>query len=135
MIIWLEKKRGIALLMTLLLAAEIFFFSSICPESITISRISFSTLYHFVVFFLFNFFLFIAIKGDKKITVKYVFIALLISILYSFSDEFHQSFVPNRDSSFRDIMTNSAGIFTSAIIYVSCCIKREKAKSSEQKSS
>ena len=50
--------------------------------------------------------------------VKYIIIALLISIAYAFLDEFHQMFVPFREPAIRDILTNTAGIFSSIIVYL-----------------
>lgn len=41
---------------------------------------------------------------------KYVFVlALLLSALYGFSDELHQSFVPGRDPSFGDLIADFIG--------------------------
>ena len=42
---------------------------------------------------------------------------LLISIIYSLLDEFHQMFVPGRDANIIDILTDTIGIFSSAVIY------------------
>jgi len=119
MIKWLEKNRGVSFILTFLIAIEIFFFSSIPGTSITGIQISLiPTLYHFIVFFLFSFFLFTTIKGNKKIKPSYLLIVLIISISQSFLDEFHQMFVPFRDAGIRDILTNTAGIFSSIFIYL-----------------
>jgi len=37
------------------------------------------------------------------------FLALLLAALYAASDEFHQSFVPGRDASVRDVMLDTCG--------------------------
>ena len=120
MIRWLEKNRYAAITLTVLITIEIFYFSSISfgPSSGTGGIPGLATIYHFVVFFLFAFFLFISIKGSKKIKIKYLIIALLISIVYAVLDEFHQMFVPFREPAIRDILTNTAGIFSSAIVYL-----------------
>jgi VanZ family protein len=115
MIDWLEKKRYAAIILTLLVAIEIFYFSSI---SVTAGQegIGFiPIIYHLTVFFLFNFFLLIAIKGNKKIKISYVIIALGASIIYALSDEFHQIFVPFRNPSIQDILIDTIGIFLSTI--------------------
>lgn len=117
MVNWFEKRRGVSFILIIFLAVEIFWFSSLQlgggPGGINLS-----IAYHFIVFFLFNFFLLATIKGNKKLNVGIIFITLIISLLYSISDEIHQIFVPLRDASFRDILTNSAGIFSSTIIYL-----------------
>ena len=116
MIGWLEKNRGISILLTALIAIEIFVFSSI-PGGIsgTGGTIRISIIYHLTVFFLFNFFLLMSIKGNREVKTSYIIIALIISVLYAFLDEFHQFFVPLRESAIEDILTNTLGIFLSTI--------------------
>ncbi len=114
----LEKNRIISVIFTFLIAVEIFFFSS--KSSIPgAGGISFlPVVYHFVVFFLFSFFLLATIKGNKKLKISYVITALILSVIYAISDEFHQSFVPGRDASVRDVLTDSAGIILSLLISI-----------------
>jgi len=49
---------------------------------------------------------------------------LLITVLYGLSDELHQSFVPSRDASVRDLLADTAGALIGAaavsIIFRSC---------------
>jgi len=117
MIKWLEKNRGIPIIITILISIEIFCFSSL-PRGIGVGNIWISRTYHFVVFFLFSFFFFITIKGNKKIEIKHLLIVLIISIVHGTLDEIHQLFVPLRYFSIKDILTNTAGIFSSIIIYL-----------------
>ena len=126
MIDWLEKNRGISILLTALIAIEIFVFSSIQGGgSGTGGTIKISIIYHLIVFFLFNFFLLMSIKGDREIKISYVVIALTISVLYAFLDEFHQFFVPLRSSSIQDILTDTIGIFLSTIFILYFKKKKE----------
>ncbi|MCK5149628.1 VanZ family protein [Candidatus Pacearchaeota archaeon] len=76
-----------------------------------------SRTYHFIVFFLFSFFLFATINKNKKIKTKHLLIVLIISIAYAISDEIHQLFVTFRNFSIKDILTDTLGIFSSIIIY------------------
>ncbi len=112
----------------ILIAVEIFFFSSIDSISNQRGIIPLSVIYHFIVFFLFTFFLFITIKGNKKIKVRYIFIALIISILYAFLDEIHQTFIPGRNASINDILTDLTGSVISIAIYSYTYIKKIKRK-------
>ena len=117
MIGWLEKKRYAAIILTLLIALEILYFSSISGTSNGRVGMGFiPIIYHLAVFFLFNFFLLVAIKGNKKIKIDYLIIALGISIIYALLDEFHQIFVPLRNASIQDILTDTIGIFLSTIL-------------------
>jgi VanZ family protein len=122
----LEEKRSIAILLTIVIALEIFFISSIPGGRITPPgrAINVATIYHLVVFFLFNFFLLISIIGNEKIRISKIILVLIISFLYSFLDEFHQMFIPFREASIRDLLINSIGILFSTIIYLK--IKRSR---------
>ena len=117
MIKWLEKKRIISLIITILIAVEIFYFSSLSGDVGIGGDIYISKIYHFVVFFLFSFFLFATIKGNKRIKIKHFLIVLIVSLSYAILDEVHQLFVPFRDFSIKDILTNTSGIFSSIITY------------------
>ena len=118
MVKWLEKNRKISLIVTILLMIEIFYFSSLQGNIGIGPTINLSTVYHFVVFFLFSFFLFATIKTDKKIKTRHILIILVISIIYGILDEVHQMFVPFRNASIRDILINNLGIFSSILIYL-----------------
>ncbi len=43
--------------------------------------------------------------------------AFFIAVLYGFSDEFHQSFVPNRHPDIFDILTDAAGAGVGLLLY------------------
>jgi len=119
MIEWVEKNRYVAIILTILIAVEIFYFSSIPGgQSGTGGGIRISFIYHFVVFFLFGFFLLISILGNKRIKMKYILIALSVAIIYAFLDEFHQIFVAFRNPSIQDVLTDTVGIFSSVILYL-----------------
>jgi VanZ family protein len=101
------------------MAIEIFFFSS--KSSVPGAGGVFLLLpiaYHFVVFFLFSFFLLATIKGNKKLKTSYLIIVLIFSVIYAISDEFHQSFVPGRNADIKDVLTDSVGIILSLLISI-----------------
>lgn len=115
----LEKNKIIPIIITILIAIEIFFFSSLSsPPQTSGKGINFSIIYHFIVFFLFAFFLTISIKkSDSKLIKKQIFIILSISIIYAVLDEIHQIFVPGRFPSIGDIIIDTLGIITAIIIF------------------
>ena len=119
MINWLEKNRPAAIILTILIAMEIFYFSSIPGGRISSSGINGITImYHFIAFFLFNFFLTISIIGKKKIKISYLVFPIIISIIYAFLDEFHQIFVPFRVATIKDILVDGLGILFSTATYI-----------------
>ena len=123
MIRLLENNRGISLFLTLLIAVEIFYMSSIPGTMGVGGNIWMPVIYHFTIFFLFTFFLIITIKGNRKIKKSHILIAIIFSLSQAFLDEFHQFFVPLRSMSITDILTDSLGIFSAIIIYYLSCKK------------
>lgn len=72
---------------------------------------------HFFEFFILTFFLYRAFKGTFDLKMFYlIFWAAGLSFLYAVSDELHQSFVPMRYPSFRDVIIDSLGILLFIII-------------------
>jgi VanZ family protein len=119
MIGWLEKKRYVSIILTLVVAVEIFYFSSIPGGKGVSGGITWLPIaYHVIVFFLFSFFLLISIKGNKEIRTSYILTALALSIIYAISDEFHQFFVPFREATIDDVLTDAVGIFLATIVYL-----------------
>ena len=128
---YLEKHRIISLIITLLIAIEIFYFSSIpsFPQA-PIQGINFSVVYHIMVFFLFTFFLIITLKGKDKFRSKHLIWTVIIAIIYAISDEIHQLFVPGRFSSINDVLIDLTGMLLAILIYP----KKDKDKNKKKKS-
>jgi VanZ family protein len=62
--------------------------------------------------------LLVAFTDQQKNTrpKRVLWLTVLLCVLYGISDEFHQSFVPGRSSSFLDVLADCAGaVITSAI--------------------
>jgi len=118
MIDHLEKNKVFAIIFTLIIAIEIFVISSIPGREFASGIIDLSLLYHFMVFFLLNFFVAISLNGEKKMNIKYLFLSIVFSIVYAILDEIHQIFVPRRLFSLTDILVDTAGIFLSLLVYV-----------------
>jgi len=111
------EDKKIIFILFVLVAVEIFVFSSIPGSSMgNIKNIWPSRIYHMVVFFLFNFFLFMLIKKEE-INKKQIIIPVIISLIYAALDEIHQIFVPFRGAGITDWLTDSLGIFVSAVVY------------------
>ncbi len=62
-------------------------------------------------FILFVFLCFAYFKATKNILLSFV-----LTVLYGISDEFHQTFTPNRSSGMFDIIVNSCGALLSSIL-------------------
>lgn len=103
-----DKKRIFYLIITIIIAILIYYASTIESPSQPETN-NFSIIYHFAVFFMFAFFLLLTIKKEN-LDFNAIFITLLISIAYSFLDEIHQFFTPNRFASLKDVLIDVIGI-------------------------
>lgn len=123
--------RGTSLILTILIAIQIFWFSSLHGGSVNTGSNLVAIAYHFIIFFLFSFFLFFTIKGDKKIKAKYIFTTIFLSIIYAISDEVHQIFIPLRSASISDVLTDFAGILIATFFYIYISKKSESKRKDE----
>ena len=117
---WFEKNTAFSWILTILIAIIIFYVSSLSFPNGTPGPEFYlkPIMYHFTIFFLLSFFLLISlIKGEKNKLILLLVFGILISIFYGILDELHQLFVPGRDSSVADALTDSAGILFSGFIY------------------
>ena len=60
-----------------------------------------------------------ALIGERLRLATAIIVAALAASAYGASDEYHQSFVPQRDSDVRDWMTDTLGASVGAIAYAS----------------
>jgi VanZ family protein len=100
----------------LLGAASIFFFSH--QSQPPLATLSADYVLHFLAYLTFGLMLIWGITAGfrEEFTIRRVVIVLVLALLYSASDEFHQAFIPGRDASFRDFLADvvgaSAGVWT-----------------------
>jgi VanZ family protein len=87
---------------------------------------------HFTIYFLLGLTLVRAFAGGRlsNITWLVALVSALIVVAYGASDEFHQSFVPGRDSSVDDLMADAIGGATAgAVLLAWAIIRRRRARS------
>lgn len=72
-------------------------------------KIAHFTEYAVLVFLLIN-----ALKFYQIPKRKIIWLSIILSILYAFSDEYHQSFILGRQASLRDVGIDSLGVFLGA---------------------
>ena len=126
---WFEKNKIISWSIVIIIAIFIFYISSLSFEKGAPGP-DFplkSYVYHFGIFFLFSFFLSISIVQGKYKNL--ILIVILVGIFYGMSDEFHQLFVPNRSCTFNDFVTDSVGVLSAGVFYLSLINNRIKKKS------
>ena len=116
MLSWLEKNRVVSSIISVIIAGVIFYFSSISNDPVPSIGFKYkAVLYHIGIFFLFCFFLMIALsKGRKK---DWLFFAVLFSVFYGITDELHQHFVPGRSVSMGDFFIDVLGISFAFVLY------------------
>ncbi len=98
---------------------------------------------HFTEFMFLSFvitiYAYLVIAHKKKNTFISFLISIPLGIIYAFIDEFHQKFVSGRAMMFRDVLIDSLGVLTGAIIGFLlftliryCIIKRNRKLNKEE---
>jgi VanZ family protein len=81
-------------------------------------------LAHLAVYSVLTVFLFRASRLHVARPTHAWLLALLIAALYASSDEWHQTFVPGREGTVRDILIDSTGIVGVWVLASRTCIKK-----------
>ena len=68
---------------------------------------------HFIIYFILGIFTIMNFKLSKENIIN----ALLICVIYAFSDEIHQMFINNRSGELRDIIIDSIGSLSSILLF------------------
>ncbi|MBI2630401.1 VanZ family protein [Candidatus Pacearchaeota archaeon] len=111
----MNNYQKLSLIVVLFTGAFIFYISSLSfPPNPIQQKDIIPVIYHFSIFLLFSFFLFLACKVD----MKYFFIVLAISLLYAGIDEFHQYYVPGRNCSISDFGIDFLGVINGMFIAI-----------------
>ena len=114
---WFEKHYNISFVVVLVIAFIIFYFSSIPASGYQPGLGILTKVYHLGIFFLLSLFLIIGLVKGKMKNKQLIFLAATLSICYAILDETHQLFVSGRTSSIVDVIIDSIGIFSAAILY------------------
>jgi VanZ family protein len=107
--------------------AVIFVFSSI-PNPPTVSQPGSDKVLHILLYGGLAALLVRALAGgfDRPVTMRIVFVAVVVSALYGATDEFHQYFVPPRQMDAWDLAADGVGALASALaLYAAHTIRRE----------
>ena len=106
----------------ILYASVIFWFSHIPNLQITQNISYFDKIFHCCEYAVLGFLLARAFCLNKPDLLEIVvfFIVIFISVLYGFSDEYHQSFIQGRTSSLGDVIADGLGGLLGAGTYFFC---------------
>ena len=77
-------------------------------------------LAHLIMYFILGIFSIINFKNDKDGLIN----AIILCIIYAFTDEIHQMFIQNRSGEVRDIIIDSIGSISSILIFYKIRKKR-----------
>ncbi|MGO1651166.1 VanZ family protein [Senegalia sp. (in: firmicutes)] len=73
---------------------------------------------HFTAYFILATLTLNALRRSEVYGHKSIMIALVISIIYAASDEFHQSFVPGRGPAIKDVFIDTSGAISGLLVYM-----------------
>lgn len=88
-----------------------YFFPGISPQSLEFAHFGVRKLGHLTEYFIFALLLMRALRRDapqRSERSRFLF-AFVLATLYAISDEFHQSFVPDRSASLGDVLIDMCG--------------------------
>lgn len=114
----MKKQRVLLSLPAIAVAVGIFIVSSIPQTALPPLQFDFiDKIIHFAVFLIFGLSLILAFYPEHRnqSSFKAVVIILVIGLLYSAIDEFHQFFVPGRSCDIFDWIADSIGVVTSLV--------------------
>jgi VanZ family protein len=85
---------------------------------------------HVAEYFILGFLLFYSIVKSKKqyFRINAFELSAIIGVLYSFTDELHQYFVPNRVIAIEDILADGLGVLWGALIAVAFLVYLESVR-------
>lgn len=87
---------------------------------------------HYFLYMLGGVFLSVFFCADSKYKssqIKLAIYAIMTGIVYAFTDEFHQRFVPGRTGSLKDVFIDSIGVITGVVlVYILRIILNKKRK-------
>ena len=73
-------------------------------------------VYHFIAYFIYGITIQLFLNYFNLESKKYIILTILIGSLFGASDEFHQSFIPNRTIEFFDWVADTIGVSASLSI-------------------
>ena len=123
---WFEKRNKLSWTITFLIAAAIFYFSSIevYPTSKTLGIKA--EIYHITAFL--GFALALLVSSIKRKKLSLIPLTILISFFYAILDELHQLYTPGRFFSLEDLAWDASGILIASLVYLIISIKTFKNK-------
>jgi VanZ family protein len=122
-----NMKNIIKIILFILCLGTIFYFSSLPASEIDYDFVAtHDYLFHFAEYFVLAFLGFSMMKIKPSIFWQIFIIVFLI--LWSISDEYHQSFVPGRDASLRDLLVDWLAIVVGGWFYLRVWTRIKKMK-------
>ncbi len=110
-------------------AAIIFVESSIPGDVFPRTPIGSDKLVHIAIFFILGWLLHRAFthQSSELVSKMSLYLTQVVTILFGFSDEFHQLFVPGRTADMYDMAADSAGGFLFIVVFLVFHFFRKKA--------
>ena len=120
MIIDVKRSYFIRNRLPALIWAALIFIASSIPRTpkLRVNIFSLDKMIHFVEFGIFGILLLLFFSGYRGFSRKSITVSLFVGVVWAALDEYHQFFVPGRNSSVYDFMADVAGIFFFQFIFL-----------------
>lgn len=116
----IRKKIIYSWLLVILWMGVIFYFSSLPDLKSTLSSswdLIFRKIAHISEYFVLTYFFIGAFLGHKIGKNNALILSVVLAIIYSISDEYHQTFIVGRSGKMEDVLIDSVGVFIMAVMY------------------
>jgi VanZ family protein len=92
-------------------------FPSFSPETLSVIHFGIRKCAHFTEYFILSWLILRGLRGDNKVAkIQWSLLTIALVFGYAALDEFHQSFVPGRTASFRDVLIDTSGGIAAQVV-------------------
>ena len=93
------------------------FFPSFSPETLGALHFAIRKCAHLTEYFILSWLILRGLRGDNKVAkIQWALLTIVLVFCYASLDEFHQSFVPGRTASFRDVLLDTSGGIAAQVV-------------------
>lgn len=92
-------------------------FPGFSPETLSVIHFGIRKCAHFTEYFILSWLILRGLRGDNRVAkIQWALLTIGLVFGYAALDEFHQSFVPGRTASFRDVLIDTSGGIAAQVV-------------------
>lgn len=92
-------------------------FPGFSPQTLSVIHFGIRKCAHFTEYFILSWLILRGLRGGNKVAkIQWALLTIALVFGYAALDEFHQSFVPGRTASFRDVLIDTSGGIAAQVV-------------------